>query len=175
MKHVKLFETFIGNNGEWLSGGAGMGQRPGSGGEEFNPGDMVIGIISEGTDVSVFPAEKARQVMSHLSAIDSNYYIPFFEKLRPGVKYVYIDADPSLDLSKETQHVLLTEDELSDLMKRKQITVFKQDGEEFGMNIVEGYAIELVGDDKYMSIQSWGQELEDGAFDHFMSIKSDEY
>ncbi len=168
MKHIKIFETFIGQDGEFLSG-------MGSGGAEFNPGDMVIGVISEGTDVSVFPADKARQIMSHLSGIDSNYYIPFFEKLRPGVKYVYIDADPSLDLSKETQHVLLTEDELSDLMKRKQITVFKKDGEEFGMSIVDGYAIELVSDDKYMSIQSWGQELEDGAFDHFMSIKSDEY
>ena len=168
MKHIKIFEDFSGM-------GTGMGQRPGFGGAEFNQGDMVIGIISEGTDVSVFPAEKARQLMSHLSNIDSNYYIPFFEKLRPGVKYVYINADPSLNLSVDTQHALLTEDELSDLMKRKQITVFKQDGEEFGMSIVDGYAIELVGDDKYMSIQSWGQELENGAFDHFMSIKSDEY
>jgi len=161
MKHIKIFEDFS---------GMGMSQSP-----EFNSGDMVIGIISEGTDVSVFPAEKARQVMSHLSGIDSNYYIPFFEKLRPGVKYVYIDADPSLNLSVDTQHLLLTEEELSDLMKRKQITVFKKDGEEFGMSIVDGYAIELVGDDQYMSIQSWGQELEDGAFDHFMSIESDEY
>ena len=167
MKHIKLFEDIYAG---WDDHKAGMGQR-----SEFNPGDMVIGVISEGTDVSVFPAEKARQLMSHLNNIDSKYYIPFFEKLRPGVKYVFIDADPSLDLSRETQHLLLTEEELSDLMKRKQITVFKQDGEEFGMSIVDGYAIELVGDDQYMSIQSWGQELEDGAFDHFMSIKSDEY
>jgi len=165
MKHIKLFEHFSG-----MGMGSRMGRRP-----EFNPGDMVIGVISEGTDVSVFPAEKARQLMSHLNNIDSKYYIPFFEKIRPGVKYVYIDADPSLNLSVDTQHLLLTEGELSDLMKRKEITVFKKDGEEFGMSIVDGYAIELVGDDQYMSIQSWGQELEDGAFDHFMSIESDEY
>jgi hypothetical protein len=36
----------------------------------------------------------------------------------------------------------------------------------------EGYALELVGDDNFMSAQSWGVGLESGAKNHFMEISN---
>jgi hypothetical protein len=163
MKHVKLFEDF------------GRGNMMSSGGR-FLPSDMVIGIISEGTDVAVFSERDGIEVMDHLNSIASDYYIPFAFKYIPGAKYCLIDY--SMDIKKaRPEDVLLTEEKLREIMETKKITVYVKDGNHFGAeedDDNEGYALELVGDDRYMSAQSWGVSVEDGAKEHFLSHESDD-
>ena len=156
MKHIKLFEDFGGDS-------------------QFLPSDMVIGIISEGADVAVFSERDGIEIMDHLNSIASDYYIPFAFKYIPGAKYCLIDY--SMDIKKaRPEDVLLTEEKLREVMERKKITVYVQDGNHFGAEEGdhEGYALELVGDDRYMSAQSWGVDVENGAKEHFMSHESDD-
>lgn len=136
--------------------------------------NMVVGVISEGTDVAVFSMEQAMEIKNHLDSITSDYYLPFYEKVKPGDKYIFIDTNQEYKPGKFTVQ-LLTEDQMRDLAATKDIAVYYQNGDEDGTSMQDGYVIELVGGNKYMSIQSWGQTLEDGAFEHFKSFASDEF
>lgn len=127
--------------------------------------------MSEGTDVAVFPESVGIQIMNHLNAIGDEYYIPFQFKYVPGAKYFYVDYNKDIREASDAE-VLLSEDELMKLMSTKKITVYAKDGNHFGADEGdnEGYALELVGDDNFMSAQTWGVGLESGAKNHFMSI-----
>ena len=155
MKHIKLFENFTGNFSS----------------VKFQPTDIVIGVMSEGTDVAVFPESVGIQIMNHLDTIGDEYYIPFQFKYVPGAKYLYVDYNKDIRQANAAE-VLLSEEELMKLMSTKKITVYAKDGNHFGADEGdnEGYALELVGDDEFMSAQSWGVGLESDAKDHFMSI-----
>lgn len=157
MKHIQLFEHFRGN-------------FPSTG---FRPTDIVIGVMSEGTDVAVFPESVGIQIMNHLNAIGDEYYIPFQFKYLPGAKYFYVDYNKDIREAGAAE-VLLSEEELKNLMSTKKITVYAKDGNHFGADEGEneGYALELVGGDDFMSAQTWGVGLESGAKNHFMDTSN---
>jgi hypothetical protein len=177
MKHIKLFESF-------------------STGGSFKPGDVVIGVLSEGVDVSVFPEDKAMEIMSHLNSLASDYYHPFmikFEKedltfLNADRLFLFVDfnneikkahAESGMDLDVPSVNVggidllILDEYQISILGDEIDILLYTKNGEE-GDNKEMGYGVELVGGDQYMEVQSWGQELKNGAYNHFMSFRSDD-
>ena len=93
MKYIKLFEAF--------------GEDPAM--EE----QIVIGVISEGVDVAVFPASEANDVWQHLSNIQSSYYMPFrfdlgesLESLKAktgGPIYLLVDSVGEVKNPEDTQ------------------------------------------------------------------------
>lgn len=180
MKHIKLFEAFD--------------ESPAM--EE----QIVIGVISEGVDVAVLPVKEANMVWQHLSSIKSNYYMPFrfdlgesLESLKAktgGPVYLLVDSVGEVKNPGDTQlgfppvsvpgfeggQVLVTTAYDLSLLQGNDtpLLIFNQDGEVGGENTDTLYAVELVGGDQFMEIQSWGQELRNEAMSHFMSFKDDE-
>ena len=180
MKHIKLFEAF-----------------------DESPAmedQIVIGVISEGVDVAVLPAKEANMVWQHLSSIKSNYYMPFrfdlgesLESLKAktgGPIYLLVDSVGEIKNPGDTQlgfppvsvagfeggqALIATAYDLSLLQGNDTpILIFNQDGEVGEEHSDTLYAVELVGGDQFMEIQSWGQELKNGAMRHFMSFQNDE-
>ena len=180
MKYIKLFEAF--------------GEDPAM--EE----QIVIGVISEGVDVAVFPASEANDVWQHLSNIQSSYYMPFrfdlgesLESLKAktgGPIYLLVDSVGEVKNPEDTQlgfssidvpgfeggqALIATAYDLSLLQGNDTpILIYNQGGEVGGEHSDTLYAVELVGGNKFMEIQSWGQELKMGAMEHFMSFQNDE-
>lgn len=54
------------------------------------------------------------------------------------------------------------------------ILIYNQNGEVGGDHSDTLYAVELVGGNQFMEVQSWGQELKMGAMEHFMQFRDDE-
>jgi hypothetical protein len=54
------------------------------------------------------------------------------------------------------------------------ILIYNQNGEVGGDHSDTLYAVELVGGNQFMEVQSWGQELKMGAIEHFMQFRDDE-
>ena len=54
------------------------------------------------------------------------------------------------------------------------ILIYNQNGEVGGDHSDTLYAVELVGGNQFMEVQSWGQELKMGAVEHFMQFRDDE-
>ena len=54
------------------------------------------------------------------------------------------------------------------------ILIYNQNGEVGGDHSDTLYAVELVGGNQFMEVQSWGQELKTGAMEHFMQFRDDE-
>lgn len=180
MKHIKLFEAF---------GEAPMVEE-----------QIVIGVISEGVDVAVFPANEANSVWQHLSSLQSDYYMPFrfdlgesLESLKSktgGPIYLVIDSIGELGNPGDAQlgfppvnvpgfeggqALIATAYDLNLLQGNETpILIYNQDGEVGGEHSDTLYAVELVGGNQFMEIQSWGQELKMGAMEHFMQFRDDE-
>ena len=175
MKHVKLFENFM---------------------EDTESGKIVIGVISEGCDVAVFPKKIGEEVWAHLSSLESGYYKPFRFDLDPnepfynsGKLFLVVNASsldmdfkgggfPHQNLGSGVTVGIVDAWHLSQSQGNETpISVYQappvNPALEGGIESSETYALELVGGDKYMSAQSWGQELENGAYEHFMSIEND--
>jgi hypothetical protein len=182
MKHIKLFEAF--NEDPAMEG------------------QIVIGVISEGVDVAVFPAKEANMVWQHLSSLQSDYYMPFrfdlgesLESLKAktgGSIYLIVDSAkevypgnmgdgqlgaPSVNVPgfDGGQALIATSYDLSALQGNETpILIYNQNGEVGGEHSDTLYAVELVEGDQFMEIQSWGQELKTGAMEHFMQFRDDE-
>ena len=182
MKHIKLFEAF--NEAPVM--------------EE----QIVIGVISEGVDVAVLPVSEANAVWQHLSSLQSGYYMPFrfdlgesLESLKSktgGPLYLVVDSvgevysgsmyDSQLGFSSVNvpgfeggQALIATASDLSLLQRNETpILIYNQDGEVGGDHSDTLYAVELVGGNQFMEVQSWGQELKMGAMEHFMQFRDDE-
>jgi len=158
--------------------------------EQFShTGKVVIGVVSEGTDVAVFSAAQAEKLWQHLSNIQSDYYFPFRMELQASdntlnKQYLLVNAGKSVNLLPNHPRTMAGSVEVSivshyDLTllqgNETPLSIFNADGtEESDEHSLETYAIELIGDNKFMSIQSWGQGLQNGAFEHFMEFESDE-
>ena len=180
MKHIKLFEAF-------------------SEAQE----QIVIGVISEGVDVAVLPVSEANAVWQHLSSLQSDYYLPFrfdlgesLESLKsktggPGPIYLVIDSVGEKDMNPEDtelgfpainvpgfeggQAFVASAYDLSQLQGGDlPILIYNQNGEVGGDHSDTLYAVELVGGNQFMEVQSWGQELKTGAMEHFMQFRDDE-
>ena len=54
------------------------------------------------------------------------------------------------------------------------ILIYNQNGEVGGDHSDTLYAVELVGGNQFMEVQSWGQELKMGAVEHYMQFRDDE-
>jgi hypothetical protein len=183
MKHIKLFEAF--NEDPAMQG------------------QIVIGVISEGVDVAVFPAKEANMVWQHLSSLQSDYYLPFrfdlgesLESLKSktgGAIYFVVDSVGEIRNSEDFQlgfppvnvpgfdegggkSLIATARDLSLLQGDYDLPmpIYNQDGEVGGEYSDNLYAVELVDGDQFMEIQSWGQELKMGAMEHFMQFRDDE-
>ena len=166
MKHIKLFEAF--------SEAPVMGEQ------------IVIGVISEGVDVAVLPVSKANTVWQHLSSLQSDYYLPFrfdlgesLESLKSktgGPIYLVIDSVGEKDMNPEdTELGFPAIYDLSQLQGGDlPILIYNQNGEVGGDHSDTLYAVELVGGNQFMEVQSWGQELKTGAMEHFMQFRDDE-
>lgn len=141
LKHIKLFESF--------------------GHMAFNPGDVAVAIVGEGADVSVFSKDQASKLSMISKNLGEDDYIQFFYfNVKPGDKYLYVKFEDELEVSLIGEE---TAKALEDL-----IPVYYADGEiSEGDDYDSGYVIELVGGNKYSSVQSWGNSVEDGAFEHF--------
>ena len=180
MKHIKLFEAF--NEDPAMQG------------------QIVIGVISEGVDVAVFPAKEANMVWQHLSGLQSDYYVPFrfdlgesLESLKAktgGPIYLLVDSISEVPNPGDTQlgfpavnvpgfdggqALIATSYDLSALQGNETpVLIYNQNGEVGGEHSDTLYAVELVEGDQFMEIQSWGQELKMGAMEHFMQFMDDE-
>jgi hypothetical protein len=179
MKHIKLFEAF--NEDPAMQG------------------QIVIGVISEGVDVAVFPAREANMVWQNISSLQSDYYLPFrfdlgesLESLKSktgGAIYLVIDSMSEITNSEDSQlgfppvnvpgmedcNVLIyTARDLSLLLPTLPMPIYNQDGEVSGEDSNNLYAVELVDGNQFMEAQSWGVELKTGAMEHFMEIVDDE-
>ena len=179
MKYIKLFEAF-------------------SEAQE----QIVIGVISEGVDVAVLPVSEANAVWQHLSSLQSDYYLPFrfdlgesLESLKSktggGPIYLVIDSVGEKDMNPEDtelgfpainvpgfeggQAFVASAYDLSQLQGGDlPILIYNQNGEVGGDHSDTLYAVELVGGNQFMEVQSWGQELKTGAMEHFMQFRDDE-
>ncbi len=173
MKHVKLFETFAQSGND----------------------NVVFGVLSEGVDVALFPMDKAMEINKHLKSNTEwadDYYFPFMIPLgaTPHLrdrKYLLVDVDGLVaagekDLGGESDYpsadaggtkVYVVDDYGISLLEGNElgITVYYADGSvDTPVHGGNTYAAELVGGNKYMEVQSWGQGLKSGAFEHFMSL-----
>jgi hypothetical protein len=175
LKHIQLFESFAS--------------------KAFNTGDLVIGVLSEGLDVAVFSPDKGMEIMRHLNSLKSEYYTPFMIEIEKdldfmsGDLYLFVDTNngikqahnesgmdidyPSVNANGVDLYII-DQYGLSLLGDDVDILKYTKSGEE-GDDSEIGYAVELVGDDQYMEVQSWGQELKNGAYAHFMGFQSDEF
>lgn len=180
MKHIKLFEAFD--------------EDP------VMEEQIVIGVISEGVDVAVLPADEANVVWQHLSSLQSDYYMPFRFDLRESLESlksktggpIYLVVDPVKEVENPGdtqlgfpainvpgfeggQALIATAYDLSLLQGNETpILIYNQDGEVGGDHSDTLYAVELVGGNQFMEIQSWGQGLKGGAMEHFMQFRDDE-
>jgi len=180
MKHVKLFEAF--NEDPAMQG------------------QIIIGVISEGVDVAVFPAKEANMVWRHLSTLQSDYYLPFrfdlgesLESLKSktgGAIYLLVDSISEVTNQGDAQlgfppvnvpgfdggqALITTAYDLSLFQGNETpVLIYNQNGEVGGEHSDTMYAVELVDGDQFMEIQSWGQELKTGAMEHFMQFRDDE-
>ena len=176
MKHIKLFEAF--NEDPAMQG------------------QIVIGVISEGVDVAVFPAKEANMVWQHISSLQSDYYLPFrfdlgesLESLKSktgGAIYLVIDSMSEITNSEDSQlgfppvnvpgmeacNVLIYT--ARDLSLSLPMEIYNQDGTVGGEYSNNLYAVELVDGNQFMEAQSWGVELKTGAMEHFMEFVDDE-
>jgi hypothetical protein len=177
LKHVKLFEQF--------SQEGGMDTNPLDDGE----GKVVIGVVSEGCDAGIFEGVQAEKLWNYLSSIKSDYYFPFRLKLpaqdHPQNKlYLLVNSNNVVELLPSQPRTMAGVVEVAivshyDLTLLQgnltPISIFNADGtEESDEPSNSTYALELVGDNKYMSVQSWGQSLQSDAFKHFMEFQDDE-
>jgi hypothetical protein len=178
MKHVKLFEAFN---------------------VEEETENYVIGIISEGVDVALFPRDKAMEIYKHLMSNTSggDYYFPFMIPIGDtshltNKKYLLVDTDgiiPAAQADLEGSDyrstnaggvtVYVVDDYAISLLQGNDlgIRIYNADGTEEDSEDTESsvYAAELIGGDKYMSLQSYGQGLQNGAYNHFMGDFSEDF
>jgi hypothetical protein len=167
MKHVKLFENFHQVN--------------------FQTGSVVVGIVSEGVDVAVFPREKAMNILRKWKMITNksknNYYMPFNFNLAPSLSsgdsdlFLVVDVDGSIDIEpielvENVSLHIMTGFDLDNLAQDTPMSIYYKNGkfENFNGGGASPYAVELVGGDKYMSAQSSGFGEENGAYEYFMNF-----
>jgi hypothetical protein len=182
LKHIELFESFSD-----------------SGSNESET--IVIGVVSEGIDVGAFTKSKGMELWNHLSSIQSDYYFPFmFDVSKLGLKsalglYVVVDADgvfSTAAITNMTNDYLAKDDNLlvylideNGLKKLKEgpiknISFYYLENGEIKLEnksfhgSMEFYVVPIIGGDKYMEFQSWGQEIKDSAYENFMKYQSDE-